>query len=104
MAVTLAGCLRNPAADAATAQAVTEIADRLAALQQDNAELQQQVDSLRTVVARQDSVVKICPPLNIELDLLCEGFAILTRAVTEAGTGVERRPDSGGRVAGGRMT
>ena len=58
VAVTLAGCLRNPAADAATAQALTEIAERLGALQQDNAELQQQVDSLRTVVARQDSVVK----------------------------------------------
>jgi prefoldin subunit 5 len=58
MALTFAGCLRNPAADAATAQALTEIAERLAALQQDNAELQQQVDSLRAVVTRQDSVVK----------------------------------------------
>ena len=57
-ALTVAGCLRNPAADAATAQALTEIAERLAALQQDNAELQQQVDSLRAVVTRQDSVVK----------------------------------------------
>jgi hypothetical protein len=58
VAITSAGCLRNPAADAATAQALTEIAERLGALQQDNAELQQQVDSLRTIVARQDSLVR----------------------------------------------
>lgn len=52
------GCLRNPAADAATAQALTEIADQLGAMQQDNAALQNQVDSLRAVVARQDTVVR----------------------------------------------
>jgi hypothetical protein len=55
---TLSGCLRNPSADAATAQALTEIADQLGAMQQDNAALQNQVDSLRTVVARQDTVVR----------------------------------------------
>lgn len=54
----LTGCLRNPAADAATAQALTEIADQLGAMQQDNAVLQNQVDSLRTVVARQDTVLR----------------------------------------------
>ena len=54
----LAGCLRSPAADAATAQALTEIADQLGAMQQDNAELQNQVDSLRAVVARQDTVLR----------------------------------------------
>jgi hypothetical protein len=54
----LSGCLRNPAADAATAQALTEIADQLGALQQYNAELQGQVDSLRLVVARQDTVLR----------------------------------------------
>jgi hypothetical protein len=54
----LSGCLRNPAADAATAQALTEIADRLGTLQQENAELQNQVDSLRVVVARQDTIVR----------------------------------------------
>jgi hypothetical protein len=51
-------CLRNPAADAATAQALTEIGDQLGAIQQDNAALQNQVDSLRAVVARQDTVVR----------------------------------------------
>jgi hypothetical protein len=54
----LSGCLRNPAADAASAQALTEIADQLGALQQDNAALQSQVDSLRAVVARQDTVLR----------------------------------------------
>ena len=54
----LTGCLRNPAADAATAQALTEIADQLGAMQQDNAALQNQVDSLRAVVARQDTVLR----------------------------------------------
>ncbi len=58
VAATLTGCLRNPAADAAAAQALTEIADQLGAMQQDNAALQNQVDSLRTVVARQDSVLR----------------------------------------------
>jgi hypothetical protein len=54
----LTGCLRNPSADAATAQALTEIADQLGAMQQDNAALQNQVDSLRSVVARQDTVLR----------------------------------------------
>jgi hypothetical protein len=54
----LSGCLRNPAADAATAQALTEIADQLGALQQENAALQGQIDSLRAVVARQDTVLR----------------------------------------------
>jgi hypothetical protein len=58
LAGALSGCLRNPAADAATAQALTEIADQLGALQRDNGELQNQVDSLRAVVARQDTVLR----------------------------------------------
>lgn len=57
-AVALSGCLRNPSADAATAQALSEIADQLGAMQQDNAALQSQIDSLRTVLARQDSVLR----------------------------------------------
>ncbi len=54
----LSGCLRNPSADVQTAQALTEIADQLGAMQQDNAALQNQVDSLRAVVAKQDSVLR----------------------------------------------
>ena len=58
VASAVTGCLRNPSADPATAQALTEIADQLGAMQQDNAVLQNQVDSLRTVVARQDTVLR----------------------------------------------
>jgi hypothetical protein len=57
-AAAASGCLRNPAADAATAQALTEIAEQLGAVQQHNAELQSQVDSLRAVLARQDTVLR----------------------------------------------
>ncbi len=55
---TLSGCLRNPAADAAAAQALTDLADQLGAIRQENASLQDQVDSLRLVVARQDTVLR----------------------------------------------
>jgi hypothetical protein len=58
VAGSLSGCLRNPAADAATAQALTEVADQLGTLQQENAALQGQIDSLRSVVARQDTVLR----------------------------------------------
>ena len=58
VAAVLGGCLRNPAADAAAVQALTDIADQLGAMRQDNASLQNQVDSLRTVVARQDTVLR----------------------------------------------
>lgn len=58
IASALTGCLRNPSADAATAQALTEIADQLGAMQQDNAALQGQIDSLRAVVARQDTILR----------------------------------------------
>jgi septal ring factor EnvC (AmiA/AmiB activator) len=51
-------CLRNPAADAATAQALMEISDQLGAMQQDNAALQNEMDSLRAVVARQDTALR----------------------------------------------
>lgn len=58
LAATLAGCVRNPAADAAAAQALTDLGDQLGAIRQETASLQDQVDSLRLVVARQDSVLR----------------------------------------------
>jgi hypothetical protein len=58
VALTLTGCMRDPAADAAAAQAITDMADQLGAVRQDNAALQSQVDSLRMVVARQDTVLR----------------------------------------------
>jgi hypothetical protein len=52
----LAGC-RDPRAEANIAQAMTDVGTQLSAMQQDYAILQSQVDSLRTVVARQDTIL-----------------------------------------------
>lgn len=52
------GCIGNPTADAATSEAIHEIVNELGMLRDDNAVLQSQVDSLRTVVARQDSLLR----------------------------------------------
>lgn len=41
-----------------TAQALVDLGDQLNVMQQDNAVLQQQVDSLATVVARQDTLLR----------------------------------------------
>lgn len=52
------GCIGNPAADAATAEALNEIGNELGMLRDENAQLQYQVDSLRGVVAQQDTVLR----------------------------------------------
>ena len=52
----LAGC-RDPRAEANIAQAMTEVGSTLALIQQDYSLLQSQVDSLREVVARQDTLI-----------------------------------------------
>lgn len=52
----LAGC-RDPRAEANIAQAMTEVGTTLALIQQDYSLLQGEVDSLRQVVARQDTVI-----------------------------------------------
>lgn len=52
----VAGC-RDPRAEANIAQAMTEVGTTLTLLQQDYALLQSQVDSLRGVVARQDTII-----------------------------------------------
>jgi hypothetical protein len=54
----LGGCLRDPNADANTAEAITALGDELSYLKQDNAQLQGQLDSLRVAVARQDTLVR----------------------------------------------
>ena len=56
LAVTASAC-RDPRAEANIAQAMTDVGTQLSALQQDYAILQQQVDSLRDVLARQDTIV-----------------------------------------------
>lgn len=54
--LTVAGC-RDPRAEANIAQAMMEVGTTLALLQQDYSILQNEVDSLRQVVARQDTIV-----------------------------------------------
>lgn len=56
--VALAGCLRDPNADANTAEAITALGEELSHLKEDHAQLQGQLDSLAEVVARQDTLVR----------------------------------------------
>lgn len=48
----------DPSAQQNTSQALVDIGDQLNAFRQDNAVLQQQVDSLSVVVARQDTLLR----------------------------------------------
>lgn len=48
----------GPTSDAATAEAINEIGHELVMLRDENAVLQQQVDSLKLVVARQDTILR----------------------------------------------
>lgn len=52
----LASC-RDPRAEANIAQAMTEVGTTINAMQQDFGILQWQVDSLREVIARQDTII-----------------------------------------------
>ena len=54
------GCAACPAsrADVAISEQIIQLGDGLNDLRQENAALQQQVDSLRLVVARQDTVMR----------------------------------------------
>lgn len=53
-------CLACPAsrADVAISEQIIQLGDGLNDLRQENAEIQAQVDSLRLVVARQDTVIR----------------------------------------------
>ena len=53
-------CSACPAsrADIAISEQIIQLGDGMNTLRQENAEIQQQVDSLRLVVARQDSVIR----------------------------------------------
>ena len=55
-AVLLASC-RDPRAEANIAEAMIQVGTEVSALRQDYATLQNQVDSLRGVVARQDTLI-----------------------------------------------
>ena len=56
LALVLAGCV-NPRSQAATAQALNDAANELNALRQDMGQLQMDLDSLRQVVAKQDTAI-----------------------------------------------
>lgn len=56
LALALAGC-RNPRTDANMADALMQMSAQLSSIQQDYSILQTQVDSMRLVVAHQDSVI-----------------------------------------------
>jgi hypothetical protein len=55
-AVLLSGC-RDPRAEANIAQAMIDVGTQLSAMQQDYSLLQSELDSLRGVVARQDTII-----------------------------------------------
>ena len=56
LAFLLVGC-RDPRAEANIAEAMMQVGTEVSALRQDYAALQNQVDSLRGVVARQDTLI-----------------------------------------------
>jgi hypothetical protein len=53
----LAGC-RDPRAEANIAEAMTQVGAQVNGMQQDYSILQGQLDSLRIVVARQDTIIR----------------------------------------------
>src|SRR6186997_1318283 len=57
LSIVLSGCPASRA-DVAISEQIIQLGDGLNDLRQDNAVLQQQVDSLRAVVAKQDSVIR----------------------------------------------
>jgi len=52
----LASC-RDPRAEANIAEAMIQVGTEMSALRQDMAGLQNQVDSIRSVIARQDTII-----------------------------------------------
>ena len=57
LATLLLSSCRDPRAEANIAEAMIQVGTEMSALRQDYAVLQSQVDSLRTVVARQDTLL-----------------------------------------------
>ena len=55
--VGLASC-RNPAADASMAEQMRQVGDELNAARQEAAAMHEQIDSLRSTVARQDTLLR----------------------------------------------
>lgn len=57
LSITLLASCRDPRAEANIAEAMMQVGTEVSALRQDYAALQNQVDSLRGVVARQDTLI-----------------------------------------------
>jgi hypothetical protein len=57
LAVLLLGSCRDPRAEANIAEAMIQVGTEMSAMRQDLATLQNQLDSLRGVVAKQDTVI-----------------------------------------------
>jgi septal ring factor EnvC (AmiA/AmiB activator) len=57
IACALLSSCRDPRAEANIAEAMMQVGTEISAMRQDFAVLQNQVDSLRTVVARQDTII-----------------------------------------------
>ncbi|HZI41647.1 MAG TPA: hypothetical protein VFD67_08080 [Gemmatimonadaceae bacterium] len=66
-ALLLASC-RDPRAEANIAEAMVQVGTEISAMRQDYALLQNQVDSLRGVVARQDTLIsRLAAAANVPL-------------------------------------
>jgi len=57
LALVFAGSCRDPRAEANVAQSMIDLGTQVSAMQQDYAVLQSQVDSLRGIVAYQDTII-----------------------------------------------
>ena len=58
-ALALAACAQNPgSANETLGQSIIELGDAISALREENAAIQEQLDSLRRQVARQDTVMR----------------------------------------------
>lgn len=57
-ALLLAACVPSSTADVASAQAMMDLSDAIASLREESSLLQAEVDSLRALVARQDTLVR----------------------------------------------
>lgn len=60
LALCLAGsaCARNPTEDIALGETILQMSDAITLLRQESAQLQDEIDSLRIALARQDTVLR----------------------------------------------
>jgi hypothetical protein len=51
-------CARNPAEDIALGETILQMSDAITLLRQESAEMQEEIDSLRIALARQDTLLR----------------------------------------------